>query len=68
MFVHDGVLIKKDLSAAIRERLVTDTYDRVDRKTGRINVYRRVSYYDPKKKFNVSAGTMKIGERDPETG
>ncbi len=68
MFVHDGVLIKKDLSAAIRERLVTDTYDRIDRKTGRINVYRRVSYYDPKKKFNVSAGTMKIGERDPETG
>lgn len=68
MFVHEGVPIKKNLSADIRKRLVVDTFDRLDKKTGRINVYRRVGYYDPKKKFNISVGSKKLGERDPATG
>lgn len=68
MFIHEGVPIKKNLSAAIRQRLVVDTFDRLDKKTGRINVYRRVSYYDSKKQFNVSVGSKKLGERDPNTG
>lgn len=68
MFIHEGVPIKKNLSDEIRKRLVVDTIDRRDKKTGRINVYRRVSYYDSQKKFNVAVGSKKIGERDAATG
>ena len=67
MFIHDGVPVKENLSEEIRQRLVTDTINRRDKKTGRVNVYRRVSYYDPQKRYNVVVGSKKIGERDPDT-
>ena len=67
MFIHDGVPIKKNLPEDVRQRLVTDTINRRDKKTGRINVYRRVSYYDPQKRYNIVVGSKKLGERDPNT-
>lgn len=67
-FVFEGVLVRKNLPASVREKLVLDTYKKKDKRTGRVDLYRRVSYYDPAKRFNVPVGSKKIGEIDPETG
>ena len=67
-FVFEGVLIRKNLPGTIRDKLVVDTYKKRDRRTGRVDLYRRVSYYDPAKRFNVPVGSKKIGEIDLETG
>ncbi len=67
-FIFEGVLIKKELPKGAKDRLVADTYKKFDKRTGRHDLYRRVSYYDPQKRFNVPVGSKKIGEIDPETG
>ena len=67
-FVFEGVLIRKNLPENVREKLVVDTYKKRDKRTGRVDLYRRVSYYDPAKRFNVPVGSKKIGEVDLETG
>lgn len=67
-FVFQGVLIKKEIPADARDKLVADTYKKFDKRTGRTDLYRRVSYYDPQKRFNVPVGSKKIGEIDPENG
>ena len=46
-FVFEGVLVRKNLPASVREKLVLDTYKKKDKRTGRVDLYRRVSYYDP---------------------
>lgn len=66
-FVFDGVLIESDLPDDIRQLLVSKTYRKQNKKYGRIDVVKRVSYYDPVKQFNVAVGSKKIGEIDPKT-
>ena len=66
-FTFDGVVIRKTLSKEIRERLVSDVFDKADPKTGVISVYKRVTYYDPNRRFNVYVASRKLGERDPLT-
>ena len=56
-FVFEGVLIRKNLPENVREKLVVDTYKKRDKRTGRVDLYRRVSYYDPAKRFNVPVGS-----------
>ena len=67
-FVFEGVLIRKNLPENVREKLVVDTYKKRDKRTGRVDLYRRVSYYDPAKRFNVPVGSKNIGEVDLQTG
>ena len=58
-FVFEGVLIRKNLPENVREKLVVDTYKKRDKRTGRVDLYRRVSYYDPAKRFNVPVGSKR---------
>lgn len=67
-FVFSGVTVRKNLPQEIRDQLVVDTFERKDKSTGRICVYRRLSYYDAKKQFNVYVASKKIGEKDPDSG
>ena len=67
-FVFEGILVRKNLPASVRKKPVVDTYRKKDKRTGRVDLYRRVSYYDPAKRFNVPVGSKKLGEIDPETG
>lgn len=60
-FVFEGFVITKKLPPGARERLVLDYYTRVD-KAGRVSRFKRVAYYDPKKKHNVYVASKKLGE------
>lgn len=67
-FIFNGIRIKKNLTEEQRAALVEDTYQRLDKKTGKMTVVRRVTYYDPKKRFNVYVTSQKVGFVDAETG
>lgn len=66
-FIYNGIRVKKDLTEEERERLVEDTVQKRDA-NGVISVYRRLSLYDPKKRFNNYIASKKIGVLDEQTG
>ena len=37
-FVFEGVLVRKNLPASVREKLVLDTYKKKDKRTGRVDL------------------------------
>ena len=45
-FVYAGIKVRKNLPAAIRDLFVVDEHNKTDPATGRVNVYRRITYYD----------------------
>ena len=67
-FIFNGIRIKKSLTKEQREALVEDRYQRTDPATKVTSVFRRVTYYDPKRQFNVYVTQQKIGVIDAETG
>ena len=52
-FIFNGIRIKKSLTKEQREALVEDRYQRTDPTSNVTSVFRRVTYYDPKRQFNV---------------
>ncbi|EJW93917.1 hypothetical protein EVA_17977, partial [gut metagenome] len=67
-FIFNGIRIKKSLTKEQRDALVEDCYQRTDSVTNVTSVFRRVSYYDSKRQFNVYVAQQKIGVIDPVTG
>lgn len=67
-FIFNGIRINKNLLKEQREALVEDRYQRTDPVTKVTSVFRRVTYYDPKRQFNVYVTQQKIGVIDRATG
>lgn len=61
-FVYAGIKVRKNLPAAIRDLFVVDEHNKTDPATGRVNVYRRITYYDSDLGYNVYVASKKIGE------
>ena len=61
-FVYAGIKVRKDVPAAIRDLFVVDEHKKTDPATGRVNVYRRITYYDADLGYNVYVASKKIGE------
>ena len=67
-FIFNGIRIKKSLTKEQREALVEDRYQRTDPTSNVTSVFRRVTYYDPRRQFNVYVTQQKVGVIDPATG
>ena len=67
-FIFNGLRIEKSLTKEQRDALVEDRYQRTDPATKVTSVFRRVTYYDTKRQFNVYVTQQKIGVIDPATG
>ncbi len=61
-FVYAGIKVRKDVPASIRDLFVVDEHNKTDPATGRVNVYRRITYYDADLGYNVYVASRKIGE------
>lgn len=67
-FIFNGIRINKNLTNEQRAALVEDRYQRTDPVTKVTSVFRRITYYDPKRQFNVYVTQQKVGVIDRTTG